>query len=220
MTVDQTVGQAVDNLIRQDAGLWQDARPLVLASASPSRQYLLRNAGLSFLAAPADLDERAVEKEAGVTDPSDVARVLARAKARAVSLRLPGHYVIGADQTLALGQRRFSKPADLADAAATLRALRMTTHDLHSGIAVAVDGEVLFDHVATARLTMRALSDAFIAAYLAAAGQSVTASVGAYQLEGLGVHLFERIEGDHFTILGLPLVPLFDFLRARGVLAG
>lgn len=204
----------------RDAGFWRDARPLVLASASPSRQYLLRNAGLSFLTEPADLDERAVEAQAGMTDPREVARVLARAKARAVSLRLPGHHVIGADQTLALGQRRFSKPADLADAAATLRALRGAIHDLHSGVAVALDGEVLFDHVETARLTMRSLSEDFIETYLAGAGESVMASVGAYQLEGLGVHLFERIEGDHFTILGLPLVPLFDFLRARGVLAG
>jgi septum formation protein len=200
--------------------LWQDARPPVLASASPSRQFLLRNAGLSFLVEPADLDERAVEKEAGITDPSDVARLLAKAKAQAVSLRLPGHHVIGADQTLALGRRRFSKPADLGEAAATLRALRGATHALHSGVAVAVDGKVIFDHVATARLTMRPLSDAFIGAYLADAGETVTASVGAYQLEWLGVHLFERIEGDHFTILGLPLLPLLDFFRARGLLAG
>lgn len=180
---------------------------------------LLRNAGLAFAIEPADLDERAVENAANVTDPSSVARVLAQTKAKSVSERFPGHYVLGADQTLALGTRRFSKPADLAGAAETLEALQGKTHELHSGIAVAVDGGVVFDHVAIARLTMRPLNAPFIKNYLATAGDKVKSSVGAYQLEGIGVHLFEKIEGDHFTILGLPLVPLLTYFRAAGVLA-
>jgi septum formation protein len=180
---------------------------------------LLCNAGLTFVIEPADLDERAVEAAANVTDPSSVAGVLAQAKAKSVSEKFPGHYVLGADQTLALGTRRFSKPTDLAGAAETLEALRGKTHELYSGIAVALDGRIVFDHVAIARLTMRALDAPFISLYLATAGEKVKSSVGAYQLEGIGVHLFEKIEGDHFTILGLPLLPLMTYFRAAGVLA-
>lgn len=198
---------------------WLGGDPLILASASPSRQLVLRNAGLEFDIVPADLDERAVEQAAGVSQPGLVAQVLAREKAKWISKRYPGRYVLGADQTLALGDRRFSKPANLAEAADTLRALQGSTHSLHSAIAIVVDGGVIFEHVAVARLTMRALSDEFIAKYLEAAGERVRASVGAYQLEGLGAHLFDNIEGDHFTILGLPLLPLFGFLRDHGILA-
>jgi septum formation protein len=127
--------------------------------------------------------------------------------------------VLGADQTLAFGARRFSKPEDRAGAAEQLRALRGQTHALHSAVALARDGKILFEHGETARLTMRAFSDSFIEHYLADAGKVVTASVGGYQLEGAGIQLFERIEGDYFTILGLPLLPLLAFLRREGWLA-
>jgi septum formation protein len=135
-----------------------------------------------------------------------------------VSLRLSGQYVVGADQTLALGKRLFSKPAGRAQAAEQLRALAGHSHELHSAVAVARDGKILFAAVATARMTMRRLGEAEIEAYLSEAGAAVTSSVGAYQLEGLGVHLFERIEGDHFTILGLPLIQLLGFLRSERLL--
>jgi septum formation protein len=127
--------------------------------------------------------------------------------------------VVGADQTLALGGTRFTKPIDRNAAREQLRALSGRTHELHAAVAVARDGRVLFSHVDTARLSMRSLSDGFLDAYLAAAGPSVTTSVGGYQLEGLGSHLFERIEGDYFTILGLPLFALLGFLRHEGCLA-
>lgn len=127
--------------------------------------------------------------------------------------------MIGADQTLALKQRLFSKPSGRAQAAEQLRLLAGNTHALHSAVAVARDGKVVFDDVRVARMTMRNLSEGEISAYLDAAGEAVTSSVGAYQLEGLGVHLFERIEGDHFTILGLPLLPLLAFLRSERLLA-
>ena len=145
--------------------------------------------------------------------------LLAREKAISVSLRHPGQFVVGADQTLALDERLFSKPAGRAQAAEQLRALAGRTHELHSAVAVARDGETLFADAAIARMTMRPLDDAAISAYLDAAGEAVTTSVGAYQLEGLGIHLFERIEGDHFTILGLPLLPLLKFLRSERLLA-
>jgi septum formation protein len=132
----------------------------------------------------------------------------------------PGRLVVGADQTLALGNRRFDKPGDRAAARAQLMALSGNTHHLHSAVAVACGEEVLFDAVDTARLTMRGLSDEFLDAYLDAAGAAVLESVGGYQLEKLGIHLFERIEGDHFTILGLPLLALVAFLRRHASLAG
>ena len=133
---------------------------------------------------------------------------------------MPGRLVLGADQTLVLGERRFDKPADLAAARAQLRLLAGKTHELHSAIAFVRDGDVLNETLQVARMTMRPLSDRFLDAYLDAAGSMVTASVGAYQLERYGVHLFERVEADHFTILGLPLLPALDFLRRQGSLAG
>jgi septum formation protein len=199
--------------------LWRGTDALILASQSRARQTLLANAGLSFVAVPADIDERAVQQASGLTTPNDIAALLAREKALWVSSRQPGKYIIGADQTLALGDRLFSKPAGRPQAAGQLRALAGRTHELHSAVAVARDGKILFAEISMARMTMRALGEAEIAAYLDAAGEAVTSSVGAYQLEGLGVHLFERIEGDHFTILGLPLLPLLAFLRSERLLA-
>jgi septum formation protein len=191
---------------------------LILASQSRARQAILAGAGIVFEAIPAELDERAVEMESGLTSPQEVADCLARAKASAVSALYPGRYVIGADQTLALGARRFSKPADRAAAAEQIAELAGNTHELHAAVAVILDRQVLFSHVSTARMTMRSLSRDTIDAYLAQAGDAVLGSVGAYQLEGLGVHLFERIEGDYFTILGMPLLPLLAFLRSRDCL--
>jgi septum formation protein len=198
--------------------LWRGKDQLILASQSRARQMLLTNAGIAFEAVPADIDERAVQQASGLTAPSDIAALLAREKALWVSSRQVSKYVIGADQTLALGDRLFSKPAGRAQAAEQLRALAGRAHELHSAIAVARDGKILFAEIAIARMTMRALDEAGIDAYLDAAGEAVTSSVGAYQLEGLGVHLFERIEGDHFTILGLPLLPLLAFLRSEQLL--
>jgi septum formation protein len=198
--------------------LWRGNRPLVLASQSRSRQTLLANAGIDFESEPAELDERAIQAASGLSVPGDIASLLAREKARFVSARRQGQYVIGADQTLALGARIFNKPAGRAQAADQLRALAGHAHELHAAVAVARDETILFEHVAVARMTMRRLSDAEIDTYLNEAGAAVTSSVGAYQLEGLGVHLFDGIEGDHFTILGLPLLPLFAFLRGEHLL--
>ena len=198
--------------------LWRGQFPLILASQSRARQALLSNAGITFEAVPADIDERAVQQASGLSAPGDIAALLAREKARSVSVQLPGKFVAGADQTLALGRRLFSKPAGRAQAAEQLRMLAGQTHELHSAVAVACDGRILFEASAIARMTMRRLDEAEIDAYLTEAGAAVTSSVGAYQLEALGVHLFERIEGDHFTILGLPLLPLLAFLRSQRLL--
>jgi septum formation protein len=199
--------------------LWRGKHRLILASQSRARQALLANAGIDFEAIAADIDERAEQRSSGLTVPGDIAALLAREKALAVSGGQPGRFVVGADQTLALGARLFSKPAGRAQAADQLRALAGRAHELHSAVAVACDHKILFEAVAVARMTMRQLGDAEIDAYLDQAGEAVTSSVGAYQLEGLGVHLFERIEGDHFTILGLPLLPLLAFLRSARLLA-
>jgi septum formation protein len=199
--------------------LWRDKHPLILASQSRARQTLLANAGIDFEAVVADIDERAVQQTSGLAAPGDIAALLAEEKALAVSARRPGRFVVGADQTLALGTRLFSKPAGRSQAAEQLRALSGHSHELHSAVAVARDGKILFADATIARMTMRRLDDTEIDAYLDEAGAAVTSSVGAYQLEGLGIHLFERIEGDHFTILGLPLLPLLAFLRGERLLA-
>ena len=198
--------------------LWCGKDPLILASQSRARQMLLANAGIVFQAVPADIDERAVQQASGLAAPGEIAALLAREKALWVSSRHPGKYVVGADQTLALGDRLFSKPAGLEQAAEQLRALAGHAHTLHSAVAVARDGKILFAETAIARMSMRPLSEVEIKVYLDAAGEAVTSSVGAYQLEGLGVHLFDRIEGDHFTVLGLPLLPLLAFLRNERLL--
>jgi septum formation protein len=199
--------------------LWRGKHPLILASQSRARQELLVDAGISFEAFAAEIDERTVQQSSGLTAPGDIAALLAREKALSVSMQQPGKYVIGADQTLALGERLFSKPAGRPQAAEQLRALAGHNHELHSAVAVARDGKILFSDVSVARMTMRQLTGvAEIRAYLDEAGEAITSSVGAYQLEGLGVHLFERIEGDHFTILGLPLLPLLAFLRSEQLL--
>jgi nucleoside triphosphate pyrophosphatase len=200
--------------------LWLAPQPLVLASRSDVRGKMLAAAGLRFEIRPAQIDERAIETKAGSLDAAAAARLLAREKAHSVAAALPGRLVLGADQTLARGHRRFSKPANRDEAAGQLRELRGRTHELNSALALVRDGTVLFDCVDTARLTMRDFSDRFLDDYLEMAGPAALAGVGAYQLETVGVHLFERVEGDYFTILGLPLLPLLEFLRKNGFVAG
>ncbi|MGM4990857.1 Maf family protein [Tardiphaga sp. 841_E9_N1_2] len=199
--------------------IWRGVQPLILASQSLARRELLANAGITFDAMPADIDERGIQKKSGLKAPGEIAALLAERKAAFISLRHPGRYVLGADQILALGDRMFSKPAGREQAAEQLAILAGRTHELHSALAVVCDGATLFSNVSVAHMTMRKLDDAAINAYLDAAGDRVTTSVGAYQLEGLGVHLFELIEGDHFTILGLPLLPLLSFLRGEEMIA-
>jgi len=197
--------------------LWVGGSPLVLASRSESRHAVLTAAGIPHEVEPADIDERRIEQEAAPT-AAGVACLLAREKALAVSLRRPRAFVLGADQTLAAGPRLFSKPSGRAAAREQLLLLRGRTHELHSGIAVVRDKVVLFEHHEVARLTMRAFSEAFLDSYLDVVGAAAQASVGAYQLEKIGIQLFERIEGDHFVILGLPLLALLQFLRREGLL--
>jgi septum formation protein len=199
--------------------LWLADQPLVLASKSAIRGEILRAAGLAIEVCPADIDERTIEQGSAVRDPGEIAALLAREKAHAVAARMPGRAVLGADQTLALGERRFSKPTDRAAAREQLKLLRGQTHQLHTAIALVRDGVILFEHREAARLAMRAFSDRFLEHYLDAAGAAVTASVGGYQLEKTGIQLFERVDGDHFVILGLPLLPLLLHLRQAGWLA-
>jgi septum formation protein len=199
--------------------LWLLEKPLLLASRSSIRREILRAAGVPVEVEAADIDERAVEQRCATHHPGEIAALLAREKARAVAGCYPGRLVLGADQTLALGGRRFSKPNDRAAARAQLLALRGRTHELHTAIAVMRESSVVFEHRESARLTMRGFSDRFLDDYLDAIGEVVTASVGGYQLERAGVQLFERIDGDHFVILGLPLLPLLRHARAAGWLA-
>jgi septum formation protein len=199
--------------------VWRGQLPLILASQSRARQMLLASAGIDFEAVPAEIDERAAQRDSGLTLPGDIAALLAHEKARLVSTRKPGRFVVGADQTLSLGTKLFSKPAGRIQAAEQLSDLAGRTHKLHSAVAVAGEGKILFEAVTVADMTMRRLNQPQIEAYLDEAGEAVLSSVGAYQLEGLGIHLFERIEGDHFTILGLPLLQLIEFLRSERLLA-
>jgi septum formation protein len=199
--------------------LWLAGEPLVLASKSAIRHALLRDAGVPVEVQPADIDERTIEQRSLARDAGELAALLAREKARTIAARLPGRLVLGADQTLALGERRFSKPGDRTGARAQLAALRGRTHELHTAVALMRESTIVFEHREVARLTMRAFSDSFLESYLDAEGAAVTASVGGYQLERIGIQLFERIEGEHFVILGLPLVALLQYLRQAGWLA-
>jgi nucleoside triphosphate pyrophosphatase len=201
---------------------WREAKPLILASKSSARAALLRQTNIPFIIEAADLDER--EAEAPLRKSGAAAREigahLARIKAQAVAAAHGDHIVLGADQTLALGNRMFNKPANRDEALQQLRALSGQEHDLHSAICLILAGKILFETTETARMRMRSLSEPFLAAYADAAGAMLTASVGAYQFETLGIHLFESITGDRSTILGLPLIPLLAFLRRNGSLLG
>lgn len=193
--------------------------PLVLASASASRRRLLASAGLGFEALAAGVDEAEVKLalQAEGAEPIQAAETLAELKAARISAQRPGALVIGADQLLACEGRWYDKPADLEAAADQLLALAGRTHSLETAVCVVHDGTRLWHHNAVCRLAMRRFHRGFAERYLAAAGPAALESVGGYQLEGLGVQLFSRIEGDFFAILGLPLLPLLDFLRERGV---
>jgi septum formation protein len=199
--------------------LWLAAAPLVLASRSAVRRTLLEAAGVPSEVCPADIDERNLEAGASSQAPGAIAALLAREKASVVARLNPGRLTLGADQILSLGAHRFAKPPDMAAVRVQLHALSGRTHELHSAMAFVQDGTVLFEHVAVARLTMRAVSDRFLDSYLDVVGSAATASVGAYQIEGPGIQLFERVDGDYFAVLGLPLLQVLDFLRRRGCLA-
>ena len=191
--------------------------PLILASASTSRAELLRQAGITFGVEQASVDEDQVKHSmrTGGADAEAVAVALAEIKASRVSPRHAGALVIGADQMLECDGAWFDKPVDLAQARAHLKALAGQSHELITAACVALDGAIIWRHVDRARLTMRRFSDAFLDRYLADCGEDILGSVGAYRVEGRGVQLLSRIEGSHFTILGLPLIPLLEFLRAR-----
>lgn len=197
------------------------SRPLVLASSSPSRAAILKAAGIAFTAIPARIDETALIEslQAESVKPRDIAHALAEAKTLKVASQvpLPG-LVIGADQLLVCEGRIFEKPRDRAEAVAHLTFLQGKTHELIGGICGAAGGAVIWRHVSVARLTLRAMDVDAIEDYLTAAGPEVLGSVGCYHLEGLGVHLMSRIDGDYTSILGLPILPVLDFLRSQGAL--
>jgi len=206
------------------SGFVQSGRaPLILASSSKIRARLLEAAGLAFIVEPASLDEHAMHQALSATDSlnaQDVAKVLARAKAEAVSDLAPAAFVIGADQVLALGDRILTKPDSMEAARGELLDLSGKSHSLHTAVALATKGVTVWAHSETSTLLMRELTPQFIGRYLAAAGEEVLSSVGAYQIEGLGIELFEKIEGDYFSMLGLPLLPLLDALRGEGAIEG
>ena len=201
--------------------LWTPPLPLILASASAARRAMLAEAGLPVDAMAATVDERAIDAplRAAGAPPQAIAAALARAKARAVSALHPGRIVLGADQVFDCAGRIFDKARDRAEAEAHLAEWQGRSHRLTSAACVAVDGVIVIEVADEAHLTLRPLSPAAIAAYVASAGPALTRSVGAYEIEGLGAHLFARIEGDHFTIRGLPLFALLGAFRAEGWLA-
>jgi septum formation protein len=194
---------------------------LILASASAARLALLRGAGLAVEARPAHVDEAEIKAAAradGAT-PDDAALLLAELKAARIARREPDALVIAADQLLVVGEEWLDKPPTLDAARAQLLALRGRTHTLVTAVLCQRGGARIWHHVARPSLTMRDFSEEFLNAYLAAEGDALTAWVGSYRLEGMGAQLFERIEGDYFSILGLPLLPLLGFLRQHGALA-
>jgi septum formation protein len=198
------------------------AQEIILASVSPHRRALLRNVGLEFSVEKPDIDERAVEAAlagSGAT-PEDVAVVLAEAKAVAVSERHPDALVIGSDQTLSLGDEFLHKVADMEAARRQLLRLSGRMHQLSSAVVLAGQGEAIWRHTSVAHMTMRKLDPADIGRYLSDVGDTALGSVGCYQIEGRGIRLFEKIEGDFFTIVGLPLLPLLAALRDKGAIDG
>lgn len=196
------------------------AGSLVLASASPFRRMLLENAGISFQARAADIDERAIEGEVERqgSSPEEVALILAEAKARNVGEDFPDDIIIGSDQTMSLGARVYHKPRDMDEARGHLLSLSGQVHQLNSGIVLMRGDDILWKHVASARMSVRVLHPEFIDAHLARVGKKALSSVGAYQLEGEGIQLFDKIDGDYFTILGLPMLPLLAKLRELRVI--
>jgi len=196
-------------------------RPVVLASGSKTRLAMLERAGVAAIAQAASVDEEEIKhsfRAAGLK-ADEVAEALAELKAQRVAVRHPGHIVLGADQMLECEGAWFDKPADRAAAAEHLKALRGRSHRLVSCVVAVVNGARQWHHSDSAVLTMRNVSDDFIERYLDALGDDALTSVGAYQIEGLGAQLFSRVQGDWFTILGMPLLPVLDYLRQRQILA-
>ena len=195
---------------------------LILASQSASRRAVLENAGLRFIVRPAYVDENAIKDSALAKGAPgyEAALLLADMKAQRVSRLEPDAVVIGADQILVCNGEWLGKPVDLEMAAEHLRRLRGQTHELATAVVCHQNGTRIWQHIERPQLTMRAFDDDFITSYLAMEGKRLLASVGAYRLEGPGMQLLERIEGDFFSILGLPLLPLLQFLRQNGVLSG
>jgi septum formation protein len=200
--------------------LQADEPRLVLASGSASRRVLLERAGLRFTVSPEAVDEAAVKQTARISGESatDTALLLAAMKAERAARRDRTALVIGSDQLLVCGDRWFDKPSDIVEARAHLVALRGHRHELVTAVVCVRGSERVWQHVARPRLSMRRFSDAFLDAYVAAEGAALTATVGAYRLEGLGVHLFDAVDGEYEAILGLPLLPLLGFLRQHGAL--
>jgi septum formation protein len=196
------------------------AAKLILASKSASRRSLMNGAGLVFEAQSAEIDERAIEAQlsARYAKPAEVAVELAKAKAQWVSERNPEAYVIGSDQVLSLDDRLFHKPLSMGEAGDHIRAMSGKMHRLNCGVAVAFRGAVVWSDISIAEMTMRSISPSFLQTYLDMAGPDILQSVGAYQFEGPGIQLFEKIDGDYFTILGLPMLTLLSGLRALGVI--
>lgn len=188
---------------------------IILASRSPFRRKMLEDAGVPVHAQPAETDERVVEAalDGSGLAPEEVALVLAEAKATDVSGRSPGRLVLGCDQTLSVGDTILHKPADMEGARRQLLFLSGREHQLHSAAVLARDGETIWRHVGIARLRMRTLDPGFVGRHLAKVGEKALHSVGAYQIEGEGIQLFDTLDGDHFTIIGLPLLPLLAKLR-------
>jgi septum formation protein len=202
---------------KAEAGKVGKTVDVLLGSSSPFRRRLLEAAGVAFRIVPADVDESLLKRAlAGKVGSEGLAEALAAAKAEAVSALHPGALVIGADQVLALGEEMLGKAPDMAAARAQLVRLRGRTHQLLSAVALAQDGHVIWSKVESASLTMRDFSDSFLEAYVARCGERLLGTAGAYEIEGVGIQLFERVEGDYFTIIGLPLLPLLAELRARG----
>ena len=196
---------------------------MILASASAARRTLLESTGLTFSTKAADLDEAAMRTAMGLdgtVDPSDVAEVLARAKAEAISRQSGEVFVIGGDQIMSAGGKTYGKPRSLDEARARLLDLSGKSHQLHTAVVLATGGTTVWAYTDVAMLTMRRFSPEFLGRYLAAAGEAAVCSVGAYQIESLGIQLFEKIDGDFFSILGLPLLPLLDALRREGAIEG
>lgn len=195
---------------------------IILASGSPFRRKMLEDAGIAFAVERPSIDERAVEEAVADTGlrPDDLAQILAEAKAVDVSQNHPGAFVIGSDQTLSLGEELLHKPADMEEARRRLLKLSGRTHQLNSAVVIAQDGEAIWRHVSVASLTMRQLDPGFVGRHLSAVGDAALSSVGAYQIEGKGIQLFDRVEGDHFAIVGLPLLPLLAKLRELGAIDG
>lgn len=195
------------------------AQSLVLASASTTRQKMLINAGVSVDVVPSSVDEAAIKESllAAAAPPRDIADSLADAKARSVSFMQPNRIVLGSDQILTLGGRVFSKAATFDQAAETLRALSGRSHQLISAAVIYGGGQPVWRAATSATMHVRNLSDDFIDHYLTSIGDDAFSSVGCYQLEGLGAQLFDKVDGDYYTVLGLPLLPVLDFLRRQGM---